>query len=210
MFPWMSEFGPVLSMVGLAAAAYLVGSVNTSILASRLFGLPDPRSGGSKNPGATNFLRIAGWRLAIPVLAVDMAKASGTIFAARYAGPPDLAPTMALPFLLGNLFPIFHGFKGGKGVAAAVGAFLIISPPAMLIGAGVFGLTLAIFKRVSLGSLAMVSSYPISIWFLGGAGYALATAAMIALIIYVTHRANIARLVQGKEPQIGERKGASE
>jgi glycerol-3-phosphate acyltransferase PlsY len=206
ILPGMPNLEPGLLVFGIAIAAYLVGSVNTSILASRLGGFQDPSLSGSKNPGATNLLRLAGWRIALPVLVIEMGKASSAILAARLLGPPELAPTMALPLLLGNMFPIFHGFKGGKGVAAAVGAFLVISPLAMFLGGCVFLAVTAAFKRVSLGSLAMIASYPVSIWILEGQRNALLTAIVAAGMALFTHRTNIARLVRGREPKIGDKK----
>jgi glycerol-3-phosphate acyltransferase PlsY len=109
--------------------------------------------------------------------------------------------------LLGNLFPLFHRFKGGKGVAAAVGAFLALSPPVMLLGGGVFIAVYAVWRRVSAGSLAMVCAYPLLSWWLDGRPALVAVSVTVSLVLFFTHRANLARLFRGEEPRtdIGRR-----
>ncbi len=195
-----------LSVLAVVASAYLVGSVNISILAARLLKLDDPRKTGSGNAGATNLLRTAGWRVAVPVVLADMGKAWAAVWIAELVGPQDFAPVTALPLLLGNLFPVFHRFRGGKGVAAMVGATLAIEPLAMLLGGGVFLIVLGIGRRVSLGSIMMVASYPLWIWLFGGTQNAIITSATVTFVILVTHRANIARLLRGVEPRLGQKK----
>jgi len=197
--------GPAYSIVlllGAGVGSYLAASVNFSIVAARLLGKGDLRSIGSGNAGATNLSRAAGKPAAAIVLAADLGRASGIILAARALGLGDLASALALPFLLGNLFPVFHGFKGGKGVAASVGLVLAISPLAMLCGGGVFLAVLAISRRVSPGSIAMALGYPAWIWLFGGSATEIAVCGTIALVVAATHRGNIARMIRGEEPRL--------
>lgn len=193
-------------MSGMALCAYLVGSVNLSIIACKLLRIKDLRATGSGNPGATNLLRVAGWQVAVPVLLLDIGKAAAVIWGARLFGFGEFSCVFALPLLLGNLFPVFHRFKGGKGVAAVVGIMLAINPVAMLLGGLVFLAAVAAGRRVSLGSLAMVLFYPIWIGIREGLGKELVTTLTIAFVILITHRSNIRRLIRGAEPRIGEKK----
>jgi glycerol-3-phosphate acyltransferase PlsY len=195
----------LLLILGAAVCAYLVGSVNLSIIACRLRGISDLRGAGSGNPGATNLLRVAGWQVAVPVLLLDIVKAATVIWIARFLGLGEMASVLALPLLLGNLFPLFHCFQGGKGVAAAVGVMLAINPIAMLLGGVVLLAVVGIGKRVSFGSLSMVAFYPLWLWFDNSAANDLVTAATIAVVIFVTHRANISRLLRGMEPALGRK-----
>jgi glycerol-3-phosphate acyltransferase PlsY len=196
----------LLLILAMAVCAYLVGSINLSIIACRLRGIDDLRGAGSGNPGATNLLRVAGWKVAVPVLLLDIGKAAAVIWGAEFAGFPELAPVLALPLLLGNLFPVFHHFTGGKGVATVVGAMLAIHPIAMVLGGLVMLLVVGIGKRVSLGSMSMVVFYPLWLWLDDSPADDLITAATIALVILITHRANIARLLRGAEPKLGQKK----
>jgi glycerol-3-phosphate acyltransferase PlsY len=204
----MQDAPKLLIAAGFVAAAYLLGSINFSILLARLLGKPDPRTVGSGNAGATNMARAAGKPAAAAVLALDLARAFAVIWGARWFGLVELAPAMALPLFLGNLYPAFHRFRGGKGVAAAVGAMLAISPAAMLFGGGVFLLSVALFRRVSIGSILMCLSYPLWFALFDGTPAELATAGVFGLVVIATHRTNIARIASGDEPRIGEPRGA--
>jgi acyl phosphate:glycerol-3-phosphate acyltransferase len=194
---------PALVIAAYALAAYLAGSVNLTILAARLLGLGDLRAGGSGNPGVTNLYRAAGAKAAIPVLIAELAKAFAVIRVAPFFGLADIAPAFALAYVLGNRFPVFHRLRGGKGVAAAVGTFLAINPWVMLAGGGVFILVFALSRRVSLGSLSMVFSYPLWSLLFGDTGPALATAVVLGMLILLAHRANLSRLLKGEEPKLG-------
>lgn len=191
--------------VAIALGAYLLGSINFSIATCRLLGVDDPRRRGSGNPGATNLLRTVGWKIATPVLALDLAKAYVAVWAASKLGRSDIAPAMAMPLLFGNIFPLFHRFRGGKGVAAAAGAFLAIDPIAFLVGGAIFAIAVAAGRRISVGSMAMVASYPVTLWLIGGSQVAVATGGAVIAVVAVTHRGNISRLARGLEPRIGER-----
>lgn len=192
-------------IAGAAIGAYLLGSVNFSILLARLLRKPDPRTVGSGNAGATNLARVAGYPWAVVVLLLDLGRAFGVVYGAVLLGLGELSPALTLPLLLGNLYPLYHRFRGGKGVAAAVGAMLAIEPLAMLCGGGVFFAGAAVTRRVSVGSLAMAASYPAWTWLFGGPRTELVTAATIGGLVIFTHRLNIARLARGEEPRIGAR-----
>jgi len=189
--------------VGAAVGAYAAGSVNFSLFAARLLGHGDLRRLGSGNAGATNLARVAGKGPAAAVLALDIARGAGVIFAASAVGLDPWSPLAAIPLLLGNMFPVFHNLRGGKGVAAAVGALLVVSPFAALIGGGIFFTAFAIGRRVSAGSIAMALSYPAAAMLLGGSWVDVATATGLAVLLVASHRRNIARLAAGTEPRFG-------
>jgi glycerol-3-phosphate acyltransferase PlsY len=193
----------IAAVIAAFAGAYAAGSVNFSLLAARLLGHGDLRSHGSGNAGATNLARVAGNTAAATVLALDIARGAAVIFAASAAGLDPLSPLAAIPLLLGNMFPVFHGFCGGKGVAAAVGAMLVISPFTVLVGGGVFFAVFAIWRRVSLGSLVMVLAYPASTYLFGGDCFGVCAAGGLAVLLVASHRHNIARLAAGTEPKFG-------
>ena len=190
------------ALAGFALLAYLVGSVNLSLIVTSFLGLRDPRKGGSGNAGATNLWRSAGARVAIPVLLLDFSKAYFAVFVAGLYLPENLAPLLMFPLLIGNIFPVFHGFKGGRGVAVVVGGFLAISPLTVLLAGGVFIVVILLFQRVSLGSMLMIASYVIWTFLLDAPLCVILTAAGVALTIIATHRANIARLLLGREPSL--------
>jgi glycerol-3-phosphate acyltransferase PlsY len=193
-----------IALGAAAAAAYLAGSINFSIVASRLLGRGDPRSAGSGNAGATNLARTLGRGPALFVLALDLGRAFAVIRGGQLLGLGDPSAALALPLLLGNLFPLFHSFRGGKGVATAAGAMLAIDPAAMLCGGGVFLVVAALTRRVSAGSLCMALSFGPWLWLFDRPAAAIAVGAAIALVIPLTHRANLRRLLDGSEPRLGE------
>ena len=193
----------LLAAAGAAALAYALGSVNFSLVAARLLGHGDLRRHGSGNAGATNLARVAGKTAAMTVLALDIARGAAVIFAASALGLDPLSPLAAIPLLLGNMFPVFHGFRGGKGVAAAVGAMLVVSPFTVFAGGVFFFIAVAAFRIVSLGSICMMLTYPISAYLMGGNCFDVCAAGALALLIVASHRKNIARLLAGTEPKLG-------
>lgn len=203
----MWEWNTVLLTGAFALGAYLIGSVNISLLATRLLGLPDVRTQGSGNPGATNLFRTAGPKVAVPVLVADLAKACLIVWAAESVLPSTVSPVVLLPLVLGNLYPLFHGFRGGKGVAATVGGVLALAPTTMLLGGCVFLIVFGVSRRVSAGSISMVVAYPIIQWATGGSGCEIAVIAVLTAIIIFTHRTNIIRLIERREPAIGSSRG---
>jgi len=193
----------IAAAIAVFAGAYAAGSVNFSLLAARLLGHGDPRGHGSGNAGATNLARVAGKGPAALVLALDIARGAAVIFGASAVGLDPWSPLAAIPLLLGNMFPVFHNLRGGKGVAAAVGAMLAVSPLAMLAGGGIFFAAFAIGRRVSLGSIAMALSYPAATMLLGGSCVDVVAATGLAVLLVASHRRNIARLAAGTEPRFG-------
>jgi len=190
----------------LALVAYLCGSVATAIIVSRLMGLPDPRTGGSGNPGATNVLRLGGKRAAGLTLAGDVLKGLLPVLAARVIGHDGLSiAAAALGAFLGHLYPVFFRFRGGKGVATALGALLAAS---WLLGAALLGTWLAVAAVTRYSSLAAVSAAmtaPFFAYWIAGPELA-AAAALIAALLVWRHRGNIARLRAGTEDRIGAKR----
>jgi len=207
---------PVLSMAWIPPVAYLLGSIPFGVLLTQLAGAGDVRKAGSGNIGATNVARVAGPLAGILTLALDTAKgAAAVLLAERYANGSAMWMMMAgLAVLLGHCFPIWLRFKGGKGVATALGVFLVLSLPAALAALFTFGLVVGTWKYVSLGSIFAAAAMPLLIYFLWAPGHAppiivtAGTLAIAALVVW-KHDANIQRLVQGEEPKVsfGAKKG---
>ena len=188
----------------LVAAGYLLGSVATAVLVSRALGLADPRSGGSGNPGATNVLRLAGRGAAALTLAGDVVKGVVPVLAARAADlPPGLVALVGLAAFLGHLYPVFFGFRGGKGVATALGALLGMDP---LLGAAVLAtwiVVAGVSRYSSLAALAASVLAPVYAWVGSGHPGVVGAVSAMALLLVWRHRANIRRLLAGEEGRIG-------
>jgi len=200
-----------MSSIICAIGAYLIGSVSFAVLASRVFHLPDPRTYGSGNPGAANVLRSGKVPAALFTLLGDAAKGVAAVLLARLLAPTfDFGPVTvalcALAVVLGHLYPVFFGFKGGKGVATSFGALLALSPWAALVAAAVFVLVVALFRYVSLASiLAAGAAALVSPLVLGWGAESAAVLAIAALVIW-RHRANIQRLQHGTESKLNLRR----
>jgi acyl phosphate:glycerol-3-phosphate acyltransferase len=202
-----------LIVVGLVVLAYLIGSVSFGVLASRLFGLADPRSFGSKNPGATNVLRSGSKGAAAFTLVGDAAKGwvgtSLPLWIGGLAGDALAASVFLAPIavVVGHMFPIFHGFKGGKGVAPAGGALLGIH---WVLGLATIATWLVLLFFFRISSFAALASslfsvvYGLMFFKLGSA--MLAVGAISVLVVW-RHHENIGRLLAGKEPRIGAKPG---
>jgi glycerol-3-phosphate acyltransferase PlsY len=187
------------------AAAYLLGSVSFAIVVSRLMRLPDPRGYGSGNPGATNVLRTGRRAAAILTLAGDAGKGWLAVWAASLYWP-QAAPLAGLAVFLGHLFPLFHGFRGGKGVATAAGVLFGLSP---WLGLGTLAtwIVIATFSRYS--SLAAIVSAAFAVffaWLIDLPAAALAVVAIMAMLLVWRHRDNIRRLAAGTEARLGAKK----
>jgi glycerol-3-phosphate acyltransferase PlsY len=195
----------------IALAAYLLGSISFAVVVSRLMGLPDPHSYGSKNPGATNVLRTGNRLAAVLTLIGDTGKgALAVALAAHYTGESAAsgydAPIAGAMALLGHLFPVFHGFRGGKGVATAAGVLLALNP---WLGLGVlatFAIIIAFFRMVSLASMIAAAFAVFWAWSLFGMAPITPVVGAIALLVIWRHRDNIVRIARGIEPRIGEKK----
>ncbi len=191
-------------MLGLAVttlAAYLIGAIPTGVLLTRLAGVGDVRQSGSGNIGATNVYRVAGRRLGVLTLVGDALKGViPVIFAATALHYPDLQlGLVALAAFIGHCYPVYLGFKGGKGVATALGIYLVLSPLAVLVAFAVFGGILWKWRYVSLASISAAAAIPFLVLVVNRSfPLFLATVAISALVIF-RHRANIERLKNGTE-----------
>lgn len=198
--------------IALLLAAYLLGSIATAIVVSRMLGLPDPRTIGSGNPGATNVLRSGNRKAALATLLGDLSKGLVPVLIARALELSDAAIMLTgLAAIIGHIFPIFFRFKGGKGVATALGVLLGISPLLGLLTLAAWLLVAITLRYSSLAALVASLMAPILTWALGmDLAYIIGVAGMSALLIY-RHRANIQRLMSGTESRIGAKKlGSSE
>lgn len=182
---------------------YLVGSVCSAVIVCRLFSLPDPRLEGSKNPGATNVLRIAGPKCAIIVLFTDMLKGFLPVFIAKLLGAnTNILALICLAAVLGHMFPVFFKFKGGKGVATALGALLGFY---WLLGGMVITtwLLVALLSRYSsLASVVAIAFAPFYSLVIVRNMSAFIPLAVIAMFVLYKHHGNLTRLVDGTEPKI--------
>jgi len=187
----------------LLPAAYLLGSLPFGIIFARLFGGKDPRETGSRNIGATNVRRAAGKGAAALTLIMDILKGALPVIAAIELGLPyTFVASVGLAAFLGHLYPLFLGFKGGKGVATACGVLFVISPPATILAIVIFILTVAITRFVSLGSMLAAASMPLFLYLLGTTKDYTALGLIIGLFIIFKHRGNIKRLLAGVENKI--------
>ena len=200
----------LLAWIVAIAASYLLGSVSFAVVVSRLFGLADPRSYGSGNPGATNVLRSGSKVAAALTLLGDAAKGAVAVWLVRALGPQfgvgELGVALAaLAAFVGHLYPIFFGFKGGKGVATFLGALLALNFGGGLLACATWLAVAAAFRYSSLSSLCAALLAPLALlWLTGAADLSLVVAAMSALLI-LRHRQNIANLLAGRERRIGEK-----
>lgn len=202
------------SAVAIVVGAYLLGSISFSVVAVRMVLGLDVRTVGSGNAGATNALRAAGRKTGAAVLLLDLVKGVTAVAVPRALGaPPAVVGGAAVAVVLGHVFPLFFGFRGGKGVATSAGALGALSPAAMVMALLVFVSVVAWKRFVSLGSMAAASSFPflaLLVYRLGwtdfGGSWLLVSSGAISLIILAKHTKNYQRLRQGTEPRIGERR----
>nr|WP_314252496.1 glycerol-3-phosphate 1-O-acyltransferase PlsY [Eikenella halliae] len=200
-------------MWGLAAvvAAYLIGSLSFAVIVSKFYGLDDPRSYGSGNPGATNVLRSGRKKAAALTLLGDTLKGLVAVLLARwlqsYFGLADeVVAAVAIAVLAGHMWPLFFGFKGGKGVATALGVLLALSWPVALICAAVWLIMAFGLKISSLAALTATVISPLAAMFLVQQPSWQAAIAVIAALVLLRHRSNIQNLLSGKESKIGSGK----
>jgi len=193
--------------IGLVIAAYLLGSVSSAIVVCRLLGLPDPRTRGSGNPGATNVLRVGGKKAAAVTLVGDMLKGLVAVLIARWLGQgPHVLALAGLAAFFGHLYPVFFGFKGGKGVATALGVLFGFSWLAGLATAASWLLVAATLRISSVSALTAMALAPIYVWWLTGERHWLAAASVVmTAVMFWRHRQNIVNLLQCKESRIGDK-----
>jgi len=197
----------MLASVLLVVVAYLIGSISFAVVVSRLFGLPDPRQYGSGNPGATNVLRTGNKAAALLTLAGDGLKGYFAVWLAQRFAPIGMLEwtiaAAALAVFVGHVFPVFHRFAGGKGVATAAGILFALHWP---LGAALTVVWLAMafgFKISSLAALTTAVLMPLGMFYVFGPVAATWSTVAIAALLFWRHRGNIAGLMAGRERRIG-------
>ena len=207
------------TLLALAAIsiAYLIGSLSFAVICSRLFGLADPRSYGSKNPGATNVLRSGNKLAAALTLLADLAKGAVAVmlaqhYSATYALTYALSDTtimlVAVAVFLGHIFPVFFRFKGGKGVATAAGVLLALDPKLGGAVLAIWLLSAFLFRYSSLAALLAAASAPLLAILFWGNDIKLFAVGVIAAVLISKHWGNLQRLMAGLEPKIGAHKAS--
>jgi acyl phosphate:glycerol-3-phosphate acyltransferase len=194
-----------LSLLGVVAA-YLIGAIPVGVVVSRLSGGVDIRRHGSGNIGATNVLRTLGPVAAVATLLGDIVKGyAATAVAASLGGGPVWVGAGAVAAVVGNCWPVFLGFRGGKGVATGLGAFLRAAPLAVLPAAGLWLVVAAASRYVSLASIVACVGLVAAVWGFGYAPPVVAGAAVVTIVIVWRHQQNIQRLRAGTESRLGHR-----
>ena len=189
-----------------AVLAYLVGAIPTGYLLFKLSEKKDIREFGSRNTGATNVMRLKGWKYAVPVAMFDVLKGFLPAFlAVKLFRDLQLALIASFLAVLGHCFPVYIRFRGGKGVAATIGAFAAVAFRPFLLSAGVFIFVVVLSRYVSLGSILAVLTFPAFTFLFRGRIEAVIWGIAIAALIIVKHSANIGRLLKGRERKFGER-----
>jgi glycerol-3-phosphate acyltransferase PlsY len=195
----------MLSTYLLIGAAYLLGSVSSAILVCRLMGLPDPRTQGSRNPGATNVLRFGGKRAAAITLVGDSLKGLLPMLVGHLLGlGPAALAAVGLAAFLGHLYPVFFGFAGGKGVATALGVQLGLAWPIGLTVAAVWLFVAKVLKISSLSALISMALAPFIVWLFWPEPILVGAQIVITLLLFWRHRSNIRNLISGAEGRIGQ------
>lgn len=198
----MRNNGTMLSTI-MILAAYLVGSLSAAIITCRLMGLPDPRTQGSNNPGATNVLRVGGKKAAAFTLLGDAIKGVIPVLIAQWMeAPSHILALVALAAFLGHLYPVFFGFRGGKGVATAFGVLIALSWPVGLAVLGTWLLLTKLFKISSLSALIAAVLLPLYMWLLAPQPGFIALAIVLSIMLIWRHRSNIKELIAGTEEKI--------
>ncbi len=195
---------PDLISLIIIVGAYLTGSISTAIITCRLLGLQDPRTTGSNNPGATNVLRSGGKKAGAITLLGDMLKGLLPVLLARQLQVDEtiLAITACAAFS-GHVYPVYYGFKGGKGVATFYGALLGLNWPAGLAALAIWGASAYIFKISSLAALTSILLTPAIVWFFTTSIPLSISVLVMGIIIFWRHRSNIRNILDGSENKIG-------
>lgn len=189
-----------------AVLAYLFGSIPSGYLFFYFTEKKDIRDFGSGNTGATNVLRLKGWKLALPVLVIDLLKGALPVFLALMLFPQkNFAVVCAFLAVLGHCYPIYIRFVGGKGIATTFGAFSVLAFVPFLFSLAVFFSVIGISRYVSLGSILSVLSFPLFIFLFKGKTEVIGLGFILFFLILWRHRENIKRILKGKERRIGER-----
>jgi len=202
----------------LILSAYLLGSVSLSVLLTRALIGRDLRRLGSGNAGATNVLRTVGWWPALWVLAADLGKGALVVVVGRWLAAPGWAiGSAAVAVVVGHMLPLYHGFRGGKGVATAAGVMFLLAPLASLLGLLLFVVITLGTRYVALGSVVAVASFPLLAWLAGRLAWSavpprwlLLAAWVIGMLIVIKHAENGLRIWRGTEWKLGDPRGPEE
>jgi glycerol-3-phosphate acyltransferase PlsY len=196
-----------MNLLVFAVLGYLLGSVPFAVIVSRAFRLADPRSFGSGNPGATNVLRSGNKLAALLTLIGDAAKGWLAMFIAAKVGADETATAVTgLAAFLGHVFPFTLGFRGGKGVATALGVLLGFSGALAGITAGIWLAVVAVTRYSSLAALVAAAAAPFLTWWLLGKAVLTLTVAVMCAVLIFRHKSNIQKLLAGSEGRVGGRK----
>jgi len=188
-----------VALLVVVVAAYLTGSIPTGLLLGKAYGI-DVRKEGSGNIGATNLYRTIGRKVGIITLVGDCLKGLLPVLLVKFSTlPPEFAAWVGLAAFCGHVFSVFLRFKGGKGVATALGVFLALAPLAVAIALVLFAVLMFIWRYVSLGSIAAAAAMPLAVYFLGGSRIVTFVTLVIAAIVIMRHHENIKRLISGNE-----------
>lgn len=194
----------MLEDILIVLAGYLIGSISTAVVVGRLMGMADPRSEGSRNPGATNMLRLGGKKAGALTLIGDMLKGVVAVLLARFLDASvTVQAATAVAAFLGHLYPLYFGFKGGKGVATALGVMLGLHWPAGLATILTWLLVAGIFRISSLAALVAAALAPVYFWWLRPEPSFIIALLSMTLMLYWRHRENIHNLIAGTEGKIG-------
>jgi acyl phosphate:glycerol-3-phosphate acyltransferase len=198
----------MIAAILIVVGAYLIGSVSFAVIVSRAFDLPDPHGYGSGNPGATNVLRTGNRKAAVLTLAGDGLKGFVAVLLAQWLTPLTgglewVVPAAALAVFIGHLFPVFHGFAGGKGVATVAGISFALHWPLGLVLFVVWATMAFGFKISSLAALTAAVLLPLGAFYVFGNGMIAWAMVAICILLFWRHRANIKQLIEGKERSIG-------
>lgn len=201
----MDSFLPLICLI----SAYILGSIPSAVWLGKIYFSTDVRQHGSGNAGATNAIRVLGWKAGLIVMVIDVSKAIAAVslvyiipwLDGRTTLLHNLQALMGLSVIIGHIFPVFAGFRGGKGVATVFGAMILINFPATLISFGIFALTIVLTRFVSLGSMLAGLMFPLSLIFIFKVQYpfVILFALLVPIIIFLTHRKNIIRLFKHEE-----------
>jgi len=193
----------------LLVFAYLLGAVPTGVILTRLFSDVDPRTQGSGNIGATNIYRTAGKKLGVFTLLGDILKGLIPVAIARGSlDSPFWTGAVALAAFLGHLYPVYLKFRGGKGIATGLGAFLALAPLEAILSFLIFSAVVYKSRYISLGSLTATAAFPVLLALLNPHKIFIPFAVLIGALIFYRHRENIERLLAGKENRFGAKKSA--